>query len=338
MPTNLSESTIWELFQQSPLIKGQITSKGLEVIKEQPRTKAFIKISQFLTDGPEFLAALDTLEQEMTSEFMSRISRGTATDYQMGMSDLLNLNDKSKMFTHRRGNKYELERDPTKHLLTQVLNSHLEGEGFTNFERNADGLIFGPTAYGNIEHAFGEQIQKGRIVKDYVGLDHGEYTHMIQWYCVGKQKVFLELPVHGFDQTVKLFKISGIYWGPVFDLNQAAGDIDFRKPEKLYPWLCDPLRAQRYPLLNGFLRSRQERLDDRAYTPIRMKLIVAKKLGGLTPPTGYLKMTPRQCELEFEKNPLSVKESVLAFMALDKENRNNKVLGGNWQPLPKVTK
>lgn len=338
MPTNLSDETIVNGFKESTLIKNILAKKAPEAFVAELRTKAFIKISKFLTDGPEFLAALKVLEQEMTAEFMSRIARGSKEDYQEGMKDLLSGGDKSGMFAHRRANKYELDHDPTRHLLTQVLNTSLELEGFTNFEKNSEGLIFGPSAYGNIEHAFGEQIQQGRIVKDYVGLDHGEFTHMIQWYCVGKQKVFLDLPNLGFGETVNLFKVSGIFWGQVFDLNQAAGEEDFRKPEKLYPWLCDPVRAIEYPLLNGFLVSRRQRLDNTAYTPSRMKLILAKKFGGNLPPSQYLTMTKLQCDQEFAKNPESVKLRVEEFVALDKKNRNNKVLGGNWQALPRVEK
>jgi hypothetical protein len=338
MPTNLSEQAILSGFKESALIKNILEKKPLETFVAENRTKAFVKIAQFLTDGPQFLAALKTLEQEMTAEFMSRIARGSKEDYQEGMSDLLGNGDKSEMFAHRRANKYELDMDPTRHLLTQVLNTFLSLEGFTNFEKNSDGLIFGPSAYGNIEHAFGEQIQQGRIVKDYVGLDHGEFTHMIQWYCVAKQKVFLGLPGLGYQEAVKLFKVSGIFWGQVFDLNQAVGEDDFRRPENLYPWLCDPARAMEYPLLNGFLVSRRKRLDNTAYTPSRMKLILAKKFGGNPPSSQYLTMSKEQCDLEFARNPESVRTLVTQFVTTDKKNRNNKVLGGNWQALPRVEK
>jgi hypothetical protein len=337
MPTNLSEETVLKGFAESPLIKGILAKKTLDEFKEQNRTKAFVKISQFLTDSPEFLTALNKLEEEMTTEF-KRCVQGSKDEDQAAI-DLAAVGTKAGMFAHRRANKYQsVAHDPTRHLLTQILNKALEDEGFTSFERNADGLIFGPSAYGNIEHAFGEQIQQGRIVKDYVGLDHGEYTHMIQWYCVIKQKIFLTLPTLGYDKVVNLFKVSGIFWGPVFDLNQALGEDDFRKPEKLYPWLCEPMRVQNYPLLNGFLVSRRLRLSETAYSPARMKLILAKKFGGLAPPNGYLQMTTPQCDIEFEKNSQTVRDQVVLFMKLDKENRNNKVLGGNWQALPKVVK
>lgn len=148
---------------------------------------------------------------------------------------------------------------------------------------------------------FRAQIKDGRQFKDpTIGADHGEYTHRLQWALIVLAGV-VDDPVGVYKQIGKVAwtKDSGFgLWDALVDRQPLGApglpqpfpfykrnSHDFRTPEALLTWLCEPAQQGRYPLLAGFLKARKEK---RAYVTqndsVRDPLIdnyIARKLFGV---------------------------------------------------------
>jgi hypothetical protein len=266
-------------------------------------------IGSFLhPDNSLFCEALQKLDEAMVKLFESR----TGTKFNRGskiapkvMSD----------FAHGRavkpGQTIKVEAqdtglDATKHLLTGVLASFEKSAGFSGVDEQTGKCV---CFYNNLaSDEFGAAIKTKHLGKDYVGSDHGTYTHRIQWYLAGIMKG--ELGLQSASMGV-LFATSGRTWGRVFDRNAGEGvpllTNDFRRPEYLNPWLASTARFGNYswPVLSAFLKSRSAMITKRGWAPDVLRLNLASKLFGVKVSQNYRSATAKDNKEELEKLKLT---------------------------------
>ena len=135
---------------------------------------------------------------------------------------------------------------------------------------------------------FRQQLAARRPFKDpTIGPDHGEYTHRLQWYVIAEAGILSNppatvyefigyVPWHGSKLTALTKTSDGAasfgLWDALCDRQPPGAkglptpfpfykkdDMDFRCPEALLTWLCQPAQQHRYPLLAPFLRARKEK-------------------------------------------------------------------------------
>jgi hypothetical protein len=186
----------------------------------------------------------------------------------------------------------------TTHLLTEVLAAEEKGAGFQGVETTTGKCV---CFYNNLPgDEFGGAIKAQHLAKDYVGSDHGQYTHRIQWYCASVMRKDLGLKN---ESVANIFKSSGSVWGLVFDRNASEGvallDKDFRRPELMNPWIAGNLRYgnHSWPVLSAFLKSRIDRLP-RGWTPDILRINLAAKLfpDKVKPSANYRKASKEENE------------------------------------------
>jgi hypothetical protein len=130
---------------------------------------------------------------------------------------------------------------------------------------------------------FREQLTEKQPFKDpTIGPDHGEYTHRLQWYLIAEGAGFKEpaaevykhigmVPWQGSVYTKDGANNFGL-WDTLCDRQPIgapglptpfpfykADNLDFRCPEALLTWLCQPAQLQTYPLVASFLKARKEK-------------------------------------------------------------------------------
>lgn len=241
------------------------------------------KIGAFLSDkeNDHFCSALEMLEDAIVAEYEKRSG-----------SVVTRSKNFPKSFTDF---SQERQIQHTAHLLTTVLAQKEKEEGFLGIADN-NCVSF----YGNLpSDEFGGAIRSRHLAKDYVGLDHGAYTHRIQWYLATVKK--RELGIQSTNMST-IFKSSGRVWGNVFDRNASDGVTllrdDFRRPEYLNPWLSknNKFGNNSWPVLSAFLKSRNDRLSNRGWAPDILKINLAKKLwpDQCKPPPNYRKATAKE--------------------------------------------
>jgi hypothetical protein len=193
------------------------------------------------------------------------------------------------------------QKDPAfSKLLTTELTEIEQGAGFT--------LFMDKNGHQKVEmimplqaDRFRKQIQEGRQFKDpTIGPDHGEYTHRLQWALIVLAGVVTN-PVATYKQIGKsAWSVSSGFglWDALVDRQPFGAQglpkpfpfykrnaHDFRTPEALLTWLCEPAQQSSYPLLAGFLKARKAK---RAYVTNNDSLAdplidnyVARKLFGV---------------------------------------------------------
>ncbi|WNG26392.1 hypothetical protein F0U62_21935 [Cystobacter fuscus] len=299
-------------------------------------SKAFVKIAQFLyaDESSPFWEALLVLERRMQDELQRR------TGSSFSPSQLRNVS-----FAHGRDNKWKatLEKDPTKSLMTSVLTQFELEEGFKEAYTDGDGHPRSTRFLGQLSSDdFAHHIKTAHLAKDYVGLEHGEYSHRIQWFCIGQAKDHLGLTDSrdSRDKIATLFMKSGPFWGMTFDRTIDADPCDFRKPERLNNWFVEKARGggENFPLIHGFLKSRRERMGSSGYTSFVLKMMVAKNIF----PEKFSTLTDEQLGKykNFRANPKDAQFLYnICLGATEKQQvediYKNKVLKGDWSKYVK---
>ncbi|WP_349656335.1 LirA/MavJ family T4SS effector [Xanthomonas sp. 10-10] len=246
------------------------------------------KVALFLYAEELFKEALDTLEAEMVALYERRSGK-KLTKIQKGVVAQSWLSDSAS--------------GHSAFLLQSVLAENELQEKFADIE-NVDSKLHPMQFFGNLTDSdFAENIRGRHLAVDYVGGDHGEYTHRIQWYCISKKAGALELACRGNgDKTTgELFQRSGPVWLKVFDRTDPSDVNDFRRPEKLNLYLGKPDDAAktRWPLLTGFMISRQ--VATNGYS-LQTKFLLAAKLAyGLAVTPGFLLMSVSDSKAEIER-------------------------------------
>ncbi|HUW99183.1 MAG TPA: LirA/MavJ family T4SS effector [Acidiferrobacter sp.] len=258
------------------------------------------KIGAFLNpENAEFCRALEIIDEEMINLFNKR-SKDTFKKSKITLKSFSN-------FEHGRSGDGTKD---TKHLLTEVLAAREIGEGFQGVDERGRGVSF----YNNLDSdEFGGAIRSMHLAKDYVGTDHGAYTHRIQWYCASVMKTAIGLKN---EKTSATFKSSGRVWGLVFDRNAREGvpleRNDFRRPELMNPWIAANARYGNYawPVLSAFIKSRMDRMSSRGWSSDVLRINAAAKLfpDKVKPSLGYRKAAAIDNELELASFKLSSEE------------------------------
>jgi hypothetical protein len=254
----------------------QVARKNMWFIKDLK------KVAMFLYGEEPFMQALDALEADMQTLYKQRSGKATLSK--------INLRAIAQSWT-----------GPTvpansAFLLQSVLAANEVVEKFGGIE-DVDGKLHPMRFFGNLSNeGFAANIKARHLAVDYVGGDHGEYTHRIQWYCIAKKAAELGLECRTrYDKvTGQLFERSGPVWVKVFDRTDASDINDFRRPEKLNLYLGSPTDAstERWPLLTGFLKSRREVTS--GYTVGIKTLLVAKHAYELAVKDDFMRMNPIQ--------------------------------------------
>ena len=123
---------------------------------------------------------------------------------------------------------------------------------------------------------FRAQLRDARPFKDpTIGPDHGEYTHRVQWALIVIAGI-LQNPVVKVYQSIGevSWTVTANFglWDALVDRQPVGApglpqpfpfyksdEHDFRTPEALLTWLCQPQQQASYPLIAGFLRARKEK-------------------------------------------------------------------------------
>jgi|GEM_PF-4201666 len=270
-----------------------------------------------------FCEALQKLDDEMIKLFEER----TMTKFNKGKIVQKSFSD----FSHGRdvkqttkvqsltGEVVDTKEDATKHLLSTVLARYEKSQGFADVDEQTGKCVCFYNGLPGDE--FGASIKTMHMAKDYVGDEHGAYTHRIQWYLAGIMRK--DLGLQSADMKT-LFSLSGRTWGLVFDRNAGEKILllkdDFRRPELMNPWLANNPRYGNYgwPVLSAFLKSRMNRLSRRGWAPDVLKINVASKLYGVKPSANYRTNTATKNAQELAGFKLSEEQLV----------EINKVVGG----------
>lgn len=257
-----------------------------------------------------FCEALQALDDAMIKVFEER----TLTTFNKGTKVQKSFSD----FSHGRAVKHttkiasptgeitDTKDDATKHLLSIVLARFEKSQGFVDVDEQTGKCVCFYNGLPGDE--FGASIKSMHMAKDYVGDEHGAFTHRIQWYLAGIMRKKLALQSTGMNT---LFSLSGRTWGLVFDRNAgpkvALLKDDFRRPELMNPWIANNPRYGNYgwPVLSAFLKSRMNRMSRRGWAPDVLKINLAAKMYGKTPSATYRSNSAIQNAKELEGFNLS---------------------------------
>jgi hypothetical protein len=260
------------------------------------------KIAKFLYAGDLFKESLNQLEEEMQALYKRR----------SGKASLSNINLRTI------GESWMGEPIPahSAFLLQSVLANNELQEGFNGLE-SVDEKLHPVKFFGNLSsESFASNIKGRHLAVDYVGGDHGEYTHRVQWYCISKaaEALGLECRRRNDRNTGGLFQRSGPVWLKVFDRTEESDINDFRRPEKLNLFLGNPTDSDQknWPMLTGFLRSRKAKTN--GYTLELKKLLAAKYAYNMPVQEGFLRYSTSDARKELTRltkldvNPLTVEQ------------------------------
>lgn len=278
-----------------------------EIENDGPFFDALVDIGVFLTTLPRVESALRDLEENLfKSAFGKHIGATRDKSYQ----------DRAKNYfeqaTQRHLDKSQgktVDKDSDlQHLVTKEFAKEEQRAGFATWKSSGEPqkvLVMGPFS----SEGFRRNLEKGRHWKDIVGPNHGEYTHRLQWYLIGKAgivaepaKIFRKIgkaATHSYQPYEDGPQVASTAWDAVVDRfpvedNRAKtfpfisnNACDFRCPEYFLSWLCT--QQDRYPILASFLKGRKEKrlaqnLDFTGY--------IALKVYGMP----MAQLTPKQIE------------------------------------------
>jgi len=249
--------------------------------------KPYAQMSSFLT-GKDAISTLGELEAKLLERY--RANAGSKAKMAKIAADRIRT-DKYHVdpAVTERGRP---EDDPTRHLLSDVLSEWEKTVGLQVYEVQDGkpkprmkpvymvGTLSGPGFTGHL--------RDGHQAKDYVGLEHGVFSHRIQWYLIGTSKT-LNLP----GAVLVLFKQTGDYtflWDCIFDRQKDLDDrdTDFRKPENLNRYLQrGPNASGQFPFLSAIV-DRHFQKGDKFGNQYQnyIKRVIIKKLTGVWYPPG----------------------------------------------------
>lgn len=230
------------------------------------------KIARTLTDTKLMKSACKLLSDDILETYQRNIGNAsTANDLKKAM-----------VLADRK------EDDPSRHLLTTVLTEFESGNGFKTFQSvnghpriiQMTGLVSGP--------GFLSTVGVGHMAKDYVTIEHGVYTHRIQWYCLYKlQKAGKINITSSWGDLFRSFQV-GMAWLITFDRlpeheEKATGSrtievFDFRTPEKLHAYLKSGDAASECPLLATYMQSKANEIKHITNWMTIKKITAARKL------------------------------------------------------------
>ena len=175
--------------------------------------------------------------------------------------------------------------DPSRKLLSTVLQKYEESKGFRTYVTEGTGH---PTNrpinfVGKLSaEGFRAHLNNKEQAKDYVTVAHGVYTHRIQWYCIGRmvEKNELKLSSDNLSDVYKQFYSPGC-WYVTFDLQplgeQRVDADDCRNPENVHRNIKDG-KFKTCPLVSAYLASKDRDVKVMAYAGFAQKILIALKM------------------------------------------------------------
>jgi Family of unknown function (DUF5636) len=265
-------------------------------VTHQPYVSDYLEVGAFLSGPVHIVGTLDLLEQSLEDRMFTRLGYNASTAGQklQNVRREYYLKQAQGQFNQsidrfrEKINQTPIQKDPVySQLLTDELASVETNEQFALFSNR-----YGEPRVEMImplkADQFRDQLQKGRPFKDpTIGPDHGEYTHRLQWYLIARAGV-LNQPVIDVYKHIGMVAWDGSgnpgtthgaenfgLWDELCDRQPMGAPglpqpfpfykadlLDFRCPEALLTWLCQPAQLDKYPLVASFLKARKEK---RAY-------------------------------------------------------------------------
>lgn len=237
-------------------------------LKWSPYFDDYVTIGSYLSDPNQYRPELQLLENEVTQALDARID---AVAPQASALQVVRMRVQL-MDQYRDGILPDI---PRKQFFSKLLSGVLERfeteAAFALGDRGSADIIL-----GNLLGKFNQELRQGRPLKDVgAGAGHGEYSHRIQWYLVGKSDhlryatsmIYRDVANHRSPE-----KIGGSYqylWMYLFDRDGTDGNAmvvpfkanvitDFRAPSNVNGYLRGDSNLH-YPLLRLLLAKRYEK-------------------------------------------------------------------------------
>jgi Family of unknown function (DUF5636) len=261
-------------------IEEEIKKHFPAIAKDGKFFDALVRIGWFFTSAGDVMPELDKLEQTLFTRAFGK-SLGPERDKiyrQRAKTYYGKATERAKAKTE--GRSVEKDAD-LQHLVTLEFADGEKSAGLAKWKNNGEPhqvMVMGPFS----GQGFLRNLQLGRHWKDIVNPNHGEYTHRLQWYLIGKGAglsgvgdIFRKIgsaevaeyaPYPGAPKEAYLMYT---VWDAIVDRLPttderaasfpfvAQNSLDFRCPENFLTWLCG--QEDRYPILTSFLRGRKEK-------------------------------------------------------------------------------
>ncbi len=251
------------------VLKKEYKANGVNVSPELEAN--MMKAAKVLTDTKEMKKSLNALSEAMLKKYKDDMALFDAN---------VKVDRKSALAAMQQKNRED--GDKSRHLLSNVLSEYEKDHGFNTFLAvNGHPRIIQMTGLLG-DKDFTDTLGAGHMAKDYVTVDHGVYSHRIQWYCLGKS--------NQFSADLKSLFISfqaGLAWLLTFDRRnehprKATGDgnidtLDFRTPEKLHAYLKSSDAQAECPLLAQYIQDKSKAIQGKSWLLVR-KVVAARKL------------------------------------------------------------
>jgi hypothetical protein len=251
------------------VLKKEYAANGVNVPAELEAN--MMKAAKVLTDTKQMKAALKALSDAMLEKYKTEMAALDAN---------LKVDRKSALAAMQQKNRDD--QDKSRHLLSSVLTQYETDHGFNSFVGvNGHPRIIQMTGLLSSKD-FVETVGAGHMAKDYVTVDHGVYSHRIQWYCLGQSGKF-DVDLKGLYVSFQ----TGDAWLLTFDRRnehprKATGDgnidtLDFRTPEKLHAYLQSADALAECPLVAQYIKSKNTAIQGKSWVLVR-KVVAARKL------------------------------------------------------------
>lgn len=301
---------VWPTSRAS--ISSEITTCFPALARDGKFLDALTSIGFFLTSYGDVAPELDELEKRLFARAFGKslgpqrdaIYRQRAKDYYAKATDR----------AQAKASGLPVEKDPDlQHLVTTEFGEEEQRVGLAKWNKDGEPhqvMVMGPFS----GEGFLRNLREGRHWKDIVNPNHGEYTHRLQWYLIGRgahvkgvSDLFRKIgsaEAHTYPPYPGAPKESYAMctvWDAIVDRLPptdpraanfpfvAENTLDFRCPEYFLAWLCT--QDDRYPILASFLKGRKAK---RLSQNLDFSHYVALKVYGT----------------EFEKLPLTTQQEI----------------------------
>jgi hypothetical protein len=307
-------------------IEQEIKTHFPPIAKDSKFFDALVKIGQFFTSAGDVMPELDKLEEALFTRAFGKQLVSQRKSYQQRAKAYYS---KATERAQAKMDGQPVQKDSDlQHLVTREFADEENRAGLAKWNKNGEPyqvMVMGPFS----GEGFLRNLQLGRHWKDIVNPNHGEYTHRLQWYLIGKGAgvsrvgdVFRNIgsaqpaqyaPYPGAPKEAYLMYT---VWDAIVDrlpdTDPRAKDksfpfigqnvLDFRCPEYFLTWLCD--QQDRYPILTSFLKGRKQK---RLKQDLDFSDYVALKVYG--EPFNKLAQNVQESITDFVQNGTTIKDS-----------------------------
>jgi hypothetical protein len=251
------------------VLKNEYQKNGVKVPPELEAN--MIKAAKVLTDTKKMKESLKVLSEAMLKKYKADMAAFDSSVQVDRKSALAAMQQKDRE-----------DDDKSRHLLSNVLTQFETENGFNTFVAvNGHPRIIQMTGTLTPKD-FVDTVGAGHAAKDYVTIDHGVYSHRIQWYCLAQSGQF-KTDLKGLYVSFQ----TDLAWLLTFDRRnehprKATNDgnidtLDFRTPEKLHAYLKSPDALAECPLVAQYIQDKSKAIQGKSWLLVR-KVVAARKL------------------------------------------------------------